>query len=251
MPLVGLLRASSVLDRLPKDLQLDAIIVKLRHVLATADGWVHGDAHLLSEGGTQIVQALTQWSEDRGAADRKAVAAVVLAHLLAVAADISAQTVVSWAATRWASVNTLFDYALDRLLPEHGDDPAVVPLGRNKTAAALLDAAHHMGRVEFDYAAYYGGTNPRRRISRCPTARSPSGMSTITASTTPRVRSGGRRAVPAQRLARRWPRGDAARDRRPDRCAQAQGTMCADEVFCGRDPERGVETCTVVEMLAS
>ena len=32
---------------------------------------------------------------------------------------------------------------------------------------------------------------------------------------------------------------------------QVQGTMCADEVFCGRDPERGVETCTVVEMLAS
>ena len=27
--------------------------------------------------------------------------------------------------------------------------------------------------------------------------------------------------------------------------------VCADEVFCGRDPERGTETCTVVEMMAS
>ena len=33
--------------------------------------------------------------------------------------------------------------------------------------------------------------------------------------------------------------------------AQVQGTFCADEVFCGRDPERGTETCTVVEMMAS
>ena len=32
---------------------------------------------------------------------------------------------------------------------------------------------------------------------------------------------------------------------------KVQGTFCADEVFCGRDPERGTETCTVVEMLAS
>lgn len=30
-----------------------------------------------------------------------------------------------------------------------------------------------------------------------------------------------------------------------------QGTFCADEVFCGRDPERGTETCTVVEHMAS
>ena len=33
--------------------------------------------------------------------------------------------------------------------------------------------------------------------------------------------------------------------------AQVQGTFCADEVFCGRDPERGTETCTVVEHMAS
>lgn len=32
---------------------------------------------------------------------------------------------------------------------------------------------------------------------------------------------------------------------------QVQGTFCADEVFCGRDPERGTETCTVVETMAS
>ena len=32
---------------------------------------------------------------------------------------------------------------------------------------------------------------------------------------------------------------------------QVQGTFCADEVFCGRNPNRGTETCTVVEQMAS
>lgn len=53
---------------------------------------------------------------------------VVLAHLLAVAAGISPTSVVSWAATRWSSVNTLLDYALDRILPEFGKDPEVAAL---------------------------------------------------------------------------------------------------------------------------
>lgn len=117
-------------------------------------GWLSG--HLLSEGGTQIVQSLTQWAEDRPRADRKLVAKTVIAHLLYVAASISPTTVQSWAATRWASVNTLFNYALDILLKEFGHDPAVVPFGLANTTAALLDGAHRMGRVGFDYGAYYG-----------------------------------------------------------------------------------------------
>ena len=200
-------------------------------------GWING--HYLSEGGTQIVQALTQWAEDRSAADQKAVAKVVLAHLVAVAAALSPAAVQSWAATRWASVNTLWDYALDvsleiawrfdpppspltqswtrgrtrtrgrtpadggrdgqtdariitppgrvirlsdraeirpsttypyplesgpwqRLLPAFGDDPDVAPHGKQTTEKLLLEGAHRMGRLGFDYAAYYGGhPNPR------------------------------------------------------------------------------------------
>lgn len=123
-------------------------------------GWVAG--HLLSEGGTQMVQSLTQWAEDRPTADRKAVAKAVLSHLVYIAAYISPDTVQSWAATRWPSVNTLLEYALDRTLPEFGADPDVAPLGAANTTAILLSAAHHMGRVGFDWAAYYGGkANPR------------------------------------------------------------------------------------------
>ena len=164
--------------------------------------------------------SLTQWAEDRPAADKKAVAKAVVAHLLVVAACISPATVQSWAATRWASVNTLFNYCLvragpepfraplcaartllkrrrsipghaiaagkkssraavgrrregikggpetrrpkhdsaqDILLPAFGHDADVVPRGLANTTATLLDGAHRMGRVGFDYGAYYGG----------------------------------------------------------------------------------------------
>ena len=32
---------------------------------------------------------------------------------------------------------------------------------------------------------------------------------------------------------------------------QVQSLFCADEVFCGRSPNRGTETCAIVEMMAS
>lgn len=85
-------------------------------------GWASG--HLLSEGGTQIVQALCQWAEDRPADDQRRVARIVLRHLLAVADGISPESVVSWAATRWPSVNTLFDCARRR--DPHPPLPAAV-----------------------------------------------------------------------------------------------------------------------------
>jgi hypothetical protein len=87
--------------------------------------------------------------------------------------------VVSWAATRAFSINTLLDYALDRILPEFGRDPDVAPLGEAhhlnpnsnpspspshpspnpdvvpsgeaQTAGILLDGAHRMAQVGWDY----------------------------------------------------------------------------------------------------
>jgi hypothetical protein len=55
-------------------------------------GWATDPAHFLSEGGTQIIQSLTQWAEDRPPVDRKAVSKAVLAHLVAVAGAISPQS---------------------------------------------------------------------------------------------------------------------------------------------------------------
>ena len=137
-----------------------AAAVLCGHHLVLLQGWLTG--HQLSEGGTQIVMSLTQWAEDRGPADRKAVAKVIVAHLLAVAAAVSPEAEQSWAATRWASVNTIFNHCLDEILPVYGHDRDVVPRGLANTTTTLLDGAHRMGRFGFDYAAYYGGhPNPR------------------------------------------------------------------------------------------
>ena len=130
-------------------------------------GWVNG--HQLSEGGTQIVQSLTQWSEGRSVDDRRKVAAVLIPHLISIASIISPATVTSWAATRWPSVNTLLEYALDVILPEFGSEPAVAPLGLANTTRIFLAAAQAMGKVGFDWAAYYGGApNPRTQNKSFP-----------------------------------------------------------------------------------
>lgn len=135
-------------------------------------GWVNG--HLLSEGGTQIVQSLTQWAEDRGEAEQRAVARVTIAHLLALAKSaISAQSVTSWAAIRWPSVATLLEYALDVSLPRFGADKAVAPPG---AAEALLEAAHALGRLGFDFEAYYDPRvppNPRSANKSLPNGSVP------------------------------------------------------------------------------
>ena len=97
---------------------------------------------------------------------------MVVTHLLAVGASISPSTVQSWPATRWASINTLFDYALDRILPIFGD--SVSPGGSVNATAELLSAAHHMGRVGFDYQAYYSGQpNPRSANKSVPNGSVP------------------------------------------------------------------------------
>ena len=217
-------------------------------------GWATDPAHFLSEGGTQIVQSLTQWAEDRPQSDRKAVSAVVIAHLIAVAGSISPQSVVSWAATRAFSINTLFDYALDRILTEFGSDPVVAPLGKERTATILLDAARRMGQLGFDYAAYYAEKpNARSMNKSVPHGSVP--VWNVYDHGVNNAEGGLRWPGELYRLNGSLAAGQDAMELLTSKLdvyhGQVQGTMCADEVFCGRDPERGTETCTVVEMMAS
>ena len=149
---------------------------------------------------------------------------------------------------------SLFNYVLDILLPEFGDDPSVVPHGLANTTAQLLAGAHRQGRVGFDYAAYYGGEpNPRSANKTVPNGSVP-------------IWNVYDHGVNNAEGALRWPsevyrlNGSLAAGRAAMALltgkldayqGQVQGTFCADEVFCGRDPERGTETCTVVETMAS
>jgi len=182
------------------------------------------------------------------------VAKAVLAHLVSVAAGISPQSVVSWAATRAYSINTLFDYALDRILPEFGGDPEVTPLGLQNTTSILLSAAHRMAGLGMDYAAYYSGhPNPRSANKSVPNGSVP--LWNVYDHGVNNAEGALRWPGELYRLAGSMSEALAALDllvtKLDDYQGQVQGTFCADEVFCGRDPERGTETCTVVETMAS
>ena len=130
----------------------------------------------------------------------------------------------------------------------------MVPLGTTRTAKLLIDAAHRIAALGMDWRAYY---------TQKPNARTahkgfPEG------------------AVPRWNVydhgvnnaegALRWPNalyringskadGEAALAlvlrMLETRQGQVQSLFCADEVFCGRDPNRGTETCAVVEAMAS
>lgn len=112
-----------------------------------------------------------------------------------------------------------------------------------------------MGRVGFDYAAYYGAAppNPRSANKSLPHGSVP--IWNVYDHGVNNAEGGLRWPAELYRL-----NGSLAAGVRAMRLltsqidtyhGQVQGTMCADEVFCGRDPERGVETCTVVEQMAS
>ena len=262
VPLASLLRASDALDRLPGGLALDEVIDGyMEYVLAhdVKDGWIQHDKWApttsLDEGGFEMVQALTQWSEDRPVKDRKAVAKAVLAHLVHEAGVISPATDVSWTATRWPTFVTLVGYAVDRLLPEFGGDLHVVPLGAEQTESTLVTAAQNIGKWGMDWHRYYHQQPPTGRTGN---------------------RTFPRGAVPDWNVydhgvnnaegAMRWPsalyrlnhslaEGEEAMNFLLQQLDRHQGqitsSFCADEVFCGRNPNRGTETCTVVEQMAS
>jgi hypothetical protein len=267
VPLASLLRASGALGRLPAALPLGDIVDGfMRYILDhdTASGWIrwkntshnkwsHGNS--LDEGGFEMVLSLTQWAEDRPAADRKRVARAVIAHLLHEGALITRSSIVSWTATRWPTFVTLVGIAVDRLLPEFGDDPSVVPLGRAKTEQQLVTAAQNMGKYGFDHYRYYHQLSPTARTGN---KSFPNG-----AVSSWNVYDHG---VNNAEGAMRWPsalyrlnhsraEGEAAMatvlGMLDEHQGQINGNFCADEVFCGRNPNRGTETCTVVEQMAS
>ena len=173
VPLVELLRAAGAIDRLPTDLPLDVIVDGyMRHVLEqdVVGGWIRhngswSEAGALGEGGFEIVQALLQWGEAKSREERKRVATAVLAQLRSASGVITPQNIVSWTATRWPTFVFLVECVLDRLLPGFGDDPDVVPLGRDRTAALLIDAANRISQLGMDWNAYYQRLTPTNRTS--------------------------------------------------------------------------------------
>jgi hypothetical protein len=172
----------------------------------------------------------------------------VIAHVLHEASVITPASIVSWTATRWPTFVTLVGTVVDRLLPEFGEDPSVVPLGPNATKQTLVRAAQDMGKFGFDHYRYYHQLPPTARTGN---KSFPNG-----AVDNWNVYDHG---VNNAEGAMRWPSalyrlnhslsdGKAAMatvlEMLDNHQGQVNGNFCADEVFCGRNPNRGTETCS-------
>ena len=195
-----------------------------------------------------MLRALLMYAEGTPAASR-AVAAAVVSHLTAEYALLKTDPVYKWASTRWPTFVQVCLYVVDTLVPRFGDDPAVMPLGAKGTTALLLNASRLFETKGMDWAAYY---------SRTGKIKFPLGSVPNWNTNDHGVNNAeGALAWPAMayRLHGNASEGHAAMAlvlRMIDTYqATPNALLCADEVFCGRAPHRGTETCAVVEAMAS
>ena len=140
-------------------------------------------------------------------------------------------------------------YVVDVLIPRWGDRPDVMPLGADGTRDMLLNASRLFESKGMDWEGYYKRTEgvkfPLGPVDGWNT--NDHGVNNAE----------GALAWPAMHY-RLWGGLDDARDsmalvlRMLDTYqGQPNALFCADEVFCGRAPHRGTETCAVVEAMAS
>jgi hypothetical protein len=258
VPLASLLRAAGALGRLPEELPLgDVVDEYMQYILDhdTSTGWIRhypnkswSPSTSLDEGGFEMVQSLTQWAEDRPVADRRRVARAVIAHLLHEASVITPANIVSWTATRWPTFVTLVGTVVDRLLPEFGEDPTVVPLGPNATKQTLVRAAQDMGKFGFDHYRYYHQLTPTTRTGNKSFPNGAVDNWNVYDHGVNNAEGAMRWPSALYRLNHSLSNGRAAMatvlKMLDNHQGQVNGNFCADEVFCGRNPNRGTETCT-------
>eukprot|EP00854_Cymbomonas_tetramitiformis_P005362 gene5362-6506_t len=176
------------------------------------------------------------------------IAGAVVAHLTQEAELVKTDPIIKWAQTRWPTFVELCQYAVDVIVPAHGTNPAVCPLGANRTQAMLLEAASIFQQKGMDWAGYYHRTGG---------VKFPTGP-VLGWNTNDHGVNNAEGAL-------RWPSvayrmsGAAADAKEMDVVlgmldkyqGQPNALFCADEVFCGRQPNRGTETCAVVEAIAA
>ena len=234
----------------------------LEYILAhtNASGWL---GPMLNEPGDKFghglwdplnaLKSIIYYGEFNPEAERRCAAAVV-AHLLLARKLLETDKVQAWSATRWPTFVEVVHMAVDQYAPRYGDDPEVMPLGRDATVQALLEAAAMIESKGFNWRDYYhrnatGGMSGGKDF---PTGAAPDwnvfdhGVNNAE----------GALKWPAVRYRRTGRDEDAAQEAyvlsMMDQYQGQPGALfAADEVFAGRQPERGTETCLVVEAMAS
>jgi hypothetical protein len=276
VPLIGLLEAAGkeATDRLDPRLGLrDKVDTYMEFVLTHANKSSGLIGPWQGEGGhwgwdpLNMIRSLYNWMQYRPS-KAEAVAKVTLTHLTAVYSEMASgdKTVQEWAKMRWPSFVDVLQWTIDEIVPVYGGNPNVCPLGAAKTIEMLHNASDIWRLEGFAWATYYGetprGVDGRQATEPLNFPKGPvDGWNVFD------------HGVNNAEGAMRWPavmarmnhvngsvQGSFEENRaRMDRMLQTidtyQGTvaagMCADEVYCGRSPHRGTETCTVVEQMAS
>ena len=266
VPLLMLLRAAgpSATSRLDPAAQLEAWVdTAVEYVLAhthtnrsdPAFGWIGPyDGEPGDDNGYGLweplntLRALLYYAEATPRVARP-VAAAVVAHLTAETKLLTTDPIIKWASTRWPTFVQVCLYAVTTLVPRWGDDAGVMPLGADGTRDKLLNASRLFEAKGMDWEGYYkrtGGVKfPLGSVDGWNT--NDHGVNNAE----------GALAWPAMHY-RLWGDVDDAKDKMAlvlrmldTYQGQPNALFCADEVFCGRAPHRGTETCAVVEAMAS
>jgi len=181
------------------------------------------------------------------------VAKAVVAHLTHEADLLKTDPVRKWASTRWPTFVQICQYVADHYVGKYGDDKDVMPLGKAATDTMLLSASMMFQAKGMDWGSYYNQTGSKRTLGKKFPQSDVQGWNTID------------HGVNNAEGALNWPATSFRVTGNPQDAwqlnlvfemldkyqGQIQSLFCADEVFCGRAPHRGTETCAVVEAMAS
>lgn len=258
VPLVALIRAANATDRLDAELDLAITVDQyMEYVLDhrnTTTGWIGpewnepGDVngHGLWDP-LNMLRSLMMWAEDHKHQESRVVQAVV-AHLTEAAELLKTDTVHKWSMTRWPTFVQICQHVEDLYLAEYGADTSIMPLGKEGTREVLRNASSLFMQKGMDWAGYYHQTAEQKFPEVDVQAWN--------------VYDHG---VNNAEGALNWPAvayrmsADPADAQELNTVLEMidtyQGTinalLSADEVFAGRAPHRGTETCAVVEAMAS
>ena len=259
VPLLMLIRAANATGRLDPAARLEQVIDSMMaYVLGhvnKSSGWIgpnlnepgDGQGHGLWDP-LNMLRSLLMYAEGKPQYDRP-VAAAVVGHLAAEFALLRTDPVIKWASTRWPTFVQVCLYVIDRLVPRWGDDADVMPLGGHGTIELLMNASALFEAKGMDWFAYYSRTGP---------IKFPLGSVKNWNTNDHGVNNAeGALAWPAMAYRLHGNRSAATANMSltlhmiDTYQAQPNALLCADEVFCGRAPHRGTETCAVVEAMAS
>lgn len=258
VPLVELIKAAGAEDKLEPGANLVNVVDGyVKYILAhtnKSSGWIGpfanepGDinGHGLWDPLNMLRTLLNYGQSHPDMADEIAKACV--AHMTKEAEMLKTDPVYKWAQTRWPTYVEIALYIVDELVPVHGANPKIMPLGGDGTTAMLLNSSALFAQKGMNWNAYYHRTGSIKFPFGPVPNWNTNDHGVNNAEGALRYPAAAYRLQNNQSFHAEMDYVLGMLDRWQ---GQVNAMFCADEVFCGREPHRGTETCAVVEAMAS